>query len=587
MIKKMGLLFAGLLFAISTFSCRTESNNGQIELENKKNYLLLFTFQGTQLSPDEIASAETIKRMNESPYDGFAVPVRNSGKSEKYEAPDYENERLIRIVTKILKQKCKKDLWPTLSLNCIVKYDSENCHNSAKNIKTTMSEIPGMDLDNETGRLEKFLEAWKNTLQWAKELKSPGVIFDHEYYNNYPMKHMDKLAAARNEKPEITVEKLKKLGHKMAEICAEIYPNCKILILETKLYEPYDQFRPSYCYPMLGILEEAKGKNIPLTVIDGGESSVGYLHSSLEEMQKRIKKRLRTYTPLLKEYPNFKLAGCIAPFVDKKSRPWWMTNKRSPQFPCEKAEEFLPFIEKLLENYRFVWIYGGNQAYVMFNMPNWPDKYKKRFAKHPERMNKVIEEAKKEAKFAPLSLKDVAINGQDIPTPPENLSSGSGNWKLYCEMKTTNKNIVLRDHPAKGDNQVSATNISRKIEKINFPLEIKYNKWNGKSWEWPGFTVYPAKKDMSDTRGIGVAIYNSSPTLLGLTMDIRGNSKKEYAVKVIIPPQKITQVIIPTHKLADHGMDIKNITAISFIRTRPKESAKLYFSNIKFYPHNK
>ncbi|KKR03971.1 MAG: hypothetical protein UT30_C0015G0007 [Candidatus Uhrbacteria bacterium GW2011_GWF2_39_13] len=576
MLKSISeIISLSMLFIFSGCLSKTELANEQ------KNYVMLFTFTNSFLSKENIASKEMILTMNESPYDGFAATLTELG----YEPPAIKDNAIFKGAVEELKKYCHKDIWPVCPLACIVQKDINHCHKSAQDKNHEMEKIKGMDLDNETGRLEKFYKTWKESLILARKLKSPGVIFDHEFYTNYEMSHIEKLAEVRKENMETIISKLETIGGKMAEIVSEIYPECKILILETMLYKPFDKYSFTPSHIILGLLKKAADKRIPLKVIDGGEVGLGYLHSSIESLKEKIAQRRQIYAPYQREYPNLELAGCIAPFIDKENRPYWMTQSSSPQFPYSSAEEFVPMIKVLLGNYHFVWIYAGWKTYMPFFPPSWKENERKPYLSHAERMNAVIREARKEAKFSESPIP----NNEGTPVPQSSsiedaIKKGA---KIYFVMtgKIPRNDFALADYPfvksVDNTNKVLIKNL-KKTNEADFSLDVNYLKWVKGNYEWPGFSIIPSIRDVSGISGLIIELWNKSDYPVGITINVR-DDKNEYPKKVVLDKNEKRLVTLRTDEMSAY-IDTKKLKGVSFISTRPKVDFNIAFSDLFYYP---
>lgn len=568
------ILCSAAMFYGSIYGKRTE--------DVPSNYIMLFTFGNSFLSEENIASKETIKAINESPYDGVAATVIQ----KTYEAPDMENNPVFRAAVNSLKKYCRKDIWVVCPLACIVGKNVKHCHNSARKLNPEMENIKGMDLDNETGRLEKFYRAWRGCLKLARELNSPGLIFDHEFYTNYEMAHLEKLANARDEDIETVVHKLESIGAEMAGIVSETYPECKILVLETMLYKPSDKYCFTPGHIILGLLKEAAENNIPLEVIDGGEGSMGYLHASIKSLQDKIARRRRIYASYMKKYPNLKLAGCIAPFLDKENRPYWMTRANSAQFPYSSAEEFVPMIKELLENYRFVWVYAGWKTYMPFFPPGWNEEKRKPFLSHAKRMNAVIREAEKEAKYIAPAVS--AYEGASIPRFKSLAGAIGKGAKLYFGMsgRIPRNNFFLKDSASGPRTEKLIVRKLKKNPPTYFSLKVEYPEWKKGNYEWPGFTVIPSIRDLSGVSALFMEIGNDSDSPVALIINIRDEDKREYPKRVLLDKKEKRLVIVRVDEVSSY-IDINRLNAISFVLTRPENDFTVKYSDIFYLPKDR
>lgn len=358
----------------------------------EKAYLALFTFQSAQWNQ---ISADQLRILHGSPYDGMATWLCDAYSTVK---PTEWPELQSRI--KEWRKVTNKDLWPFVFLNRIVqqepdvkvnflnamltrlgialanKQDSPTAAHPGVRPDPAFYPIKGMDLDNECGALEGLLFNWRQALRTAKALKSPGIGFDMEFYNNYPLGDVLTLAKRRAEQAEVTRQKLRFLGQKLADIVAEEYPAAVIWSLFTGL-APWQESNASIpaatsCAEGIseGILERAKQRRLRLVLIDGAENDVGYINRSLDYLRDKLLKQQSDKKGWTESYGHLELGATIAPWLDSKHKAAWMGDQPGLQ----GIEDFLPFFALLLQHRRFVWIYAASNAYEV-----WKEPYVSRF----------------------------------------------------------------------------------------------------------------------------------------------------------------------------------------------------------------
>ncbi|KKR03973.1 MAG: hypothetical protein UT30_C0015G0009 [Candidatus Uhrbacteria bacterium GW2011_GWF2_39_13] len=313
-------------------------------------YLCLFSF-----ASQKYFNAKDINRWiasaNRMPYDGISVSF-----ADGYASNLTKWEKIFPILEE-LKSDCKKDLWFTCFYNHFIERNVTAAHPCNKNIIPSFSKIIGMDLDNETGNLERFFKEFKICLQAAKYLKSPGICIDNETYNNYGMESLEAIATRRKESVEKTRGKLLKIGYGMGEIVKEIYPDALIWVL-------FIEKGRSSAIITEGLLEYLKLHSLKAKVIEGGELSIGYVNASPEDLKtKFIQRALKGYADWLHLFPsNLILGATIAPADTPESRTGWIKGSYASLPDIKKVEDLEKHFETIFGNYPFVWIYAASAA---------------------------------------------------------------------------------------------------------------------------------------------------------------------------------------------------------------------------------
>ena len=119
----------------------------------------------------------------------------------------------------------------------------------------------------------------------------------------------------------------------------------------------------SVAYIVEGLLDRSVERDIPLTVVDGGEIAVGYYNPSPEALRKRILRRAEVVRPLLEKYRGrYVLAGTIAPYADASKITGWLERRAGDNQPYKTLADFEPLFRILFSTYRFVWIYAASAA---------------------------------------------------------------------------------------------------------------------------------------------------------------------------------------------------------------------------------
>lgn len=190
-------------------------------------YLLLVSFYSGQIND---FGSEKIQAINESPYNGVAVPLIWNDDTEKYSEKDFE------ATVKLFKQEFKKDIWPWIFFNKFIGNKGEKKIRKPERFgKTYFQAISGMDLYNETGALKNFINIWKIALSISKQLGSPGIVIDAEAYSNRKAYRVSYIAQRVNKSEKEVQERLKEIGGELADIANQIYPDATLWFLITHL----------------------------------------------------------------------------------------------------------------------------------------------------------------------------------------------------------------------------------------------------------------------------------------------------------------------------------------------------------------
>lgn len=151
----------------------------------------------------------------------------------------------------------------------------------------------------------------------------------------------------------------------MTATLAEEYPGCVIWSLFL-----HPGRTSSLYYPIDGLLDEAKGRVVPLTLVEGGEAHVNYYHPSVGSLRQHLRGQVEAFAAWRERYPKrLHLGGTIALYHDPAEITGWV-RKRSEAGGriYGNAGEFRPLLELLLASREFLWIYAASAAgYVPFS----------------------------------------------------------------------------------------------------------------------------------------------------------------------------------------------------------------------------
>ncbi len=320
-------------------------------------YLLLVSF-GVQLNTFDKSKIELI---NNSPYDGVAVPLLEAYDTSK---PDMQH---FAEAVKRIKGSCTKQVWPWVFFNRFIGSREDGQAYSPLSNNAYFRAIKGMDLDNQTGALGDFLELWRLSLRIARELGSPGIMVDPECYNNYNNYEVDYLAKEMGLPVEVVKNRLKAIGAELMEIANAEYPQAVIWFTHTAI-APQKTWRtwfqsdlPTPAYLVLGMLDQAKKLGLKATIVDGTDPNQG-CYESLADLEQSTTARQERFAALLETYPQLRLGGVIVPWADSRQKRGWTLRGKCGESKLKNLNDFKPLIQYLLRSYDYVWIYAGGDA---------------------------------------------------------------------------------------------------------------------------------------------------------------------------------------------------------------------------------
>ena len=502
---KLGCMCSLGLFLTLVTSCAADI---QREWETAPPYVVPFTFQ-SEYSFNKPPSEEALDVFNSGAFDGWGLCYIQASDFEKGGTPAELEKEIAFLQTNT---GPGKHIWPVMFITKILQFVPGKVHGSwgVSPAMRAQAGIPGMDLDNETGARDVFEHNWRNALLIAKEIGSPGIMFDPEFYFG-GIGDIAELAARRSETETVAAAKCQAFGARLADITEEAYPDAVVFWFFTGLHQPEETWDP-VPYICLGALKRAKQIGSKQFHVDGGEGGVGYLHRSVDALRARIHNRWIETGELLRQYPNFELGGVLAPYVDIRCHPYWMTFDRIDPH-VKTADDFQPWFEALFSNYRYVWLYGasGGTPDTTAFIP-WE-------AKHSAAMSAPIARAKKNARYAPPNLAE---------PPDEKLPEGAGFDSLnYAQLArevwvdlAAPANAEIRSQYWRGHSQDPNADTGEGGRLVTEAIEADGRKWtaqiefDGKKvtkWPWPAISVTSLPKtDISGYTGIAVEVYNPS-----------------------------------------------------------------------------
>lgn len=345
-------LVAVMLLGFAGLRARSSAGAGGKPLG--EHYLMLVnTAYGPYLNSDKLA------QFDQSAYDGIAVAFLHAYEISPVPSPE-DMDRQISI----WKRSTSKDIWPWVFINRMLGIDPSDKHPYSSD--AYFHRIQGADLDDKAGAQSDFLANWKNAIRTARDTHVGGIVMDPEFYNYQNEYNIGELAAATGKKPDEAVDSLRRLGARMADVAADQYPRAVIWFLFTGLTHPDYKvvagvsYYPAPSYIALGLLDEVAKKHLSLLLISGGEGSLGYCHQSVAQFRGAIAKRATDFSSWLARYrDSLELAGTMTLWSESAAKRGWLKDSPCDATTANTVEDLEPYIELLLQSYRYNWIYGS------------------------------------------------------------------------------------------------------------------------------------------------------------------------------------------------------------------------------------
>jgi hypothetical protein len=334
---------------------------------SEDHYLLLVTsVNATTFTTEKLA------QFDQSAYEGVAVPFLNA-----YETGPIPSVEMMEASLASWKKTTKKDLWPWVYFNRMMGQDPARKEQIAK--YPYFAKIQGADLEDKAGAQKDFLQYWQNSFRAAKDTHAPGVVADLEFYNYYGEYDPTVLARELGKKPKEAIDLLRQTGAHMASAAAKEYPNSIIWFLFTDLGNPAwkvvdgQPYYASPAYVVQGMLDEIQKDHLPLKILSGGEVSLAYCSTSIDQLKMKISRRATAYAPQIEKYGNaLELAGTITLWNERAGKTGWMKQSCGAS-DAATVEDLQPYLENLLKSYRYNWVYAsGAGSYLAFQPESAP-----------------------------------------------------------------------------------------------------------------------------------------------------------------------------------------------------------------------
>jgi hypothetical protein len=359
----------GTAFVLAGWSQKLQGGKSasgqQVSLAAAKNgklgdhYLMLVN---TALAP--LMTPAKFTQFDQSPYDGVTVAFWHAFDTSKVLTSGEMSAKISGW-----KRFTKKDIWPWVYVNRILGGDENDRSSDSHYFRVPyFQHIRGADLDDTAGALTDFLQFWRNSLRAARDSHGPGIVLDLEFYNCHKEYEIGELAARTGKKPQEAVERLRQIGAQMADIAAAEYPGAVLWLFFTGFGYPEltridgQPFYGSPAYISMGLLDEIQKKGFRLTVLSGGETTLGYCRDSVQQLEQVIRKRATTFAPMLRKYEqSLELAGTMTLWSDRARKTGWAKDICSTS-EAATAEDLQPYLELLLRSYRYNWIYAATDV---------------------------------------------------------------------------------------------------------------------------------------------------------------------------------------------------------------------------------
>jgi hypothetical protein len=325
--------------------------------EMGSHYLLLVNTAIAKFMNDD-----KLKQFDTSDYDGIAIAFLHA-----YDTSPMPSVADLDRQMAGWKKATSKDIWPWVYINRMIGSNLAENNHYADN--PYFNAIAGADLDDSRGALSDFLTIWENSLAAARDSGTPGIVCDLEFYNNYKEYDISAIASKTGKTSPQVADSLQRIGARMADSAAQIYPNSTIWLLFSALthagYKKIDgqSYYPSPAYISIGLLDEIVKKKLPLKVLTGGEGSIGYCHASLAEFKSAIAKRQEDLAADLAKYAGvFQLGGTLTLWRDRKTKQGWLAQGPCNACDADTIEDLEPYIELLLKTYPYNWLYVTSEG---------------------------------------------------------------------------------------------------------------------------------------------------------------------------------------------------------------------------------
>ena len=317
--------------------------------------------------------ARKLAQFDRSPYEGLAVSF-----ADAYDTSPTLSSAPMQTEIAAWKKSTSKDVWPWVYLNRMIGANEAE-GNQFTNVPY-FQKFVGLDLDGKAGAQNDFLENWRDAFRLAKKTGVPGIVCDPEFYNNYKAYDVAELARMTSMPLQDTLNALRKVGARMADVAAAEYPGAVLWFFFTGFTRADYRViggQPYYLaatYIAEGLLDRIQQRHLRLRVLSGGEVGLGYCHTSVDDLRQAIEKRAAAFAPLMQKYSGIlELAGTMTLWSDRSAKKAWVTQGACGASSAAAVEDLIPYMELLFRSYRYNWLYGSpNGGYFAFESASAP-----------------------------------------------------------------------------------------------------------------------------------------------------------------------------------------------------------------------
>jgi hypothetical protein len=211
-----------------------------------------------------------------------------------------------------------------------------------------------LDYNGTLGKLGLFLDDLRNTLQVAKQLGSPGIVLDLEFYANQLYSGVGDAADLVKISKEEMQTAFSILGNQFAIIINEEFPTAIIWgpLCVIGSTGPIPATEWSAYWITQGILENL----LPtVTLIAGAEAEIPYTHSNFATFETDADLFLTQVVP-----SNVKLGCPLMLWNNKNETGLFITDYllAHPECVFNTLEDFRPVVTKAKRDFSYVWIYN-------------------------------------------------------------------------------------------------------------------------------------------------------------------------------------------------------------------------------------
>jgi hypothetical protein len=299
----------------------------------------------SQLDRDSVQLAE------EYPFDLYAVTLKTKNLSQlKHQMA--------------LAGKSKKQFWPKIFVSNAL-------------IKSGSGVLDVWDAEATSDALN-FMTA---SVRLAVLTNADGVFLDFEAYHNRKNYNISYISRRTGRSTQQVIKKLKEFGTSLADSVQKQshgIPFHLWLTFADFQRRMQDGYHRSTNYIVEGLLDRIVQKHYDITIIEGGQVSIGYVHLTPQHLAAKIKRHKQQLSPWVKKYaPHFILSGTMVLFKDYSDLGFWNKYLKDVNMRKNlldgKEKDSREVLSVMLENYTHVWIYwGGNPIFDVFDRRSKP-----------------------------------------------------------------------------------------------------------------------------------------------------------------------------------------------------------------------